>query len=165
MRVLIVPHVSSDALDLVRREDLDPLPETIERIKTHLNQRRLVGTRLVVEPPAYRGITVVVTIALLPGFSREQAKNDVLRALNGLLHPLKGGPDGTGWPIGRAVQVHEVTAALARIPGVNMAEKVTVQLFPVDPSTGQRSREPVDVISLARNELVYTYGRHSVRVM
>ena len=165
VRVLIVPHVSSDALDLVRREDLDPLPETIQRIKTHLNQRRLVGTRLVVEPPAYRGITVVVTIALLPGFPREQAKNDVLRALNGLLHPLKGGPDGTGWPIGRAVQVHEVTAALARIPGVNMAEKVTVQLFPVDPSTGQRSREPVDVIPLARNELVYTYGRHSVRVM
>ena len=164
VRVLIVPHVSSDALDLVRREDLDPLPETIQRIKAHLNQRRLVGTRLVVEPPAYRGITVVVTISLLPGFPREQAKNDVLRALNGLLHPLKGGPDGTGWPIGRAVQVHEVTAALARIPGVNMAEKVTVQLFPVDPSTGQRSREPLDVIPLARNELVYTYGRHSVRV-
>jgi predicted phage baseplate assembly protein len=165
VRVLIVPHVSSDALDLVRREDLDPLPETIQRIKNHLNQRRLIGTRLVVEPPAYRGITVVVTIALLPGFPREQARNDVLRALNGLLHPLKGGPDGTGWPIGRAVQVHEVTAALARIPGVNMAEKVTVQLFYVDPSTGQRSREPVDVIPLARNELVYAYGRHSVRVM
>jgi predicted phage baseplate assembly protein len=165
VRVLIVPHVSSDALKLVRREDLDPLPETIQRIKTHLNQRRLVGTRLVVEPPVYRGITVVVKIALLPGFPREQAKNDVLRALNGLLHPLEGGPDGTGWPIGRAVQVHEVTAALARISGVNMAEKVTVQLFPVDPSTGQRSREPVDVIPLARNELVYTYGRHSVRVM
>lgn len=165
VRVLIVPHVSSDALDMVRREDLDPQPETIQRIKNHLNQRRLVGTRLVVEPPAYRGITVVVTMVLLPGFQREQAKNDVLRALNGLLHPLKGGPDGAGWPIGRAVQVHEVTAALARIPGVNMAEKVTVQLFHVDPSTGQRSREPVDVIPLARNELVYTYGRHSVRVM
>ena len=54
VRVLIVPHVSSDALELVRREDLDPLPETIQRIKTHLNQRRLVGTRLVVEPPAYQ---------------------------------------------------------------------------------------------------------------
>ena len=55
VRVLIVPHVSSDALDLVRREDLDPLPETVERIAAHLDQRRLVGTRLVVEPPAYSG--------------------------------------------------------------------------------------------------------------
>jgi predicted phage baseplate assembly protein len=165
VRMLIVPHVSSDALELVRREDLDPLADTIQRIKAHLNERRLVGTRLVIEPPAYRGVTVVVTVSLLPGFPREQVKNDVVRALNRLLHPLKGGPDGSGWPIGRAVQVHEVTAALAWIPGVDMAEKVSVQLFPVDPSTGERAREPVDVIALARNELVYSFGRHSVRVL
>lgn len=165
VRVLIVPHVSSDAMDMVRREDLDPLPETIQRIKTHLNQRRLVGTRVVVEPPVYRGITVVVGVGLLPGFQREQVRTDVVRVLNGLLHPLKGGSDGTGWPIGRAVQVHEVTAALAHIHGVNMAEKVTVQMFPVDPSTGERAREPADVVRLARNELVYSFGRHSVRVL
>lgn len=165
VRVLIVPHVASDAMDLVRREDLDPLPDTITRIKNHLNQRRLVGTRLVIEPPRYRGITVVVTLAVLPGHSRDQVKSDVTRALNGLLHPLAGGPDGTGWPIGRAVQVHEVTAALARIAGVDMAGKVGVQLFGVDPSSGQRSREPVEVIPLARNELAYSFGRHSVRVV
>jgi predicted phage baseplate assembly protein len=165
VRVLVVPHVSSDPMDLVRREDLDPLPETIQRIKTHLNQRRIVGTRLVVEPPAYRGVTVVVTLTALPGFSAQQVRTDVQRALNRLLHPLQGGPEGTGWPIGRAVQVHEVMAALAPIAGVNVAEKVSVQLFPVDPITGRRPPEGVDVIPLARNELIYTFGRHSVRVV
>ncbi|BBX36485.1 hypothetical protein MMAG44476_05367 [Mycolicibacterium mageritense DSM 44476 = CIP 104973] len=164
VRVLIVPHVASDAMNLVRREDLDPEPETIQRIKNHLNQRRLVGTRLIVERPSYRGVTVVVTLSVLPEYSREHVKTDVQRALNSLLHPLTGGPDGAGWPIGRAVQVHEVTAALAHIPGVDMARKVTVQLFGVDPATGRRSNEPADVIPLARNELAYSFGRHSVRV-
>lgn len=165
VRVLVVPHVAGDAMDLVRREDLTPLPETIQRIKNHLNERRLAGTRLVVEPPNYRGVTVVATLGVLPGHSREQVKNDVVLALNRLLHPLTGGPDGVGWPLGRAVQVHEVTAALARIPGVDMARKVTVQLFGVDPATGRRSTEPVEVIPLARNELAYSFGRHSVRVV
>lgn len=163
VRVLIVPHVSSDLMNMVRREDLDPLPDTIQRIKTHLNQRRLIGTRLVVEPPVYRGVTVVVTLSALPGFGVEKLRQDVQLALNRLLHPLTGGPAGTGWPIARAVQVHEVTAALAPIPGVDMARKVTVQLFAVDPATGRRG-ESADVIPLARNELVYSFGRHSVRV-
>lgn len=165
VRVLVVPHVASDAMDLVRREDLIPRPETIQRIKKHLDERRLAGTRLIVEPPNYRGVTVVVTLAVLTGYARDQVKTDVLQALNALLHPLKGGPDGQGWPVGRAVQVHEVTAALAHIPGVDMARKVTVQLFGVDPATGKRSTEPVEVIPLSRNELAYSFGRHSVRVV
>jgi predicted phage baseplate assembly protein len=163
VRVLIVPHVSSDALERVRREDLDPLPETVERIGRHLDQRRLVGTRVVVEPPAYQWVTVVVSLTALPGFPKDQVFNDALRALNRLLHPLVGGPDGTGWPIARAVQMHEVAAALAWIPGVDMAGEVKVRLFPADPSTGERG-QPADRIPLARNGLVYSY-RHQVRVM
>ena len=162
VRVLIVPHVSSDALERVRREDLDPLPETVERIAAHLDQRRLVGTRVVIEPPAYQWLTVVVGVTALPGYPRDQVYEDVQRALNRLLHPLKGGPDHTGWPVARAVQLHEVAAALAPVPGVNMAEEVTVRLFPADPSTGERG-QPVDRVPLARNALVYSY-RHQVRV-
>ena len=86
-------------------------------------------------------------------------------ALNRLLNPLIGGPNGTGWPIGLAVQVHQIAAALAWIPGVNMAQRVDVQLFAVDPRTDQRSRQPVDVIPLARNEIIYSFGRHSVRIV
>lgn len=165
VRLLIVPHVSSDALDAVRREDLDPLPDTIGRIKTYLDHRRLIGTRLVVEPPAYRGVTVVATLSACPGHSRTAVAEGVQRALNRLLHPLCGGPEGSGWPIGRAVQAQELTAALAGVAGVDMAEKITVQLFAVDGATGERNREPVEVIRLARNELVYPFRRHSVRVV
>ena len=68
----------------------------------------------------------------------DQVHDDVLRAVYGLFDPLTGGPDGTGWPFGRSVQSHEVHAALARIPGVDMAQEVSVALFPADADTGRR---------------------------
>ena len=165
VRVLIVPHVASDSMNLIRRIDLDPQPETVQRVKKHLNERRIVGTRLIVEPPRYRGITVVVTLSILPGHARDAVRSAVQQSLNSLLHPLTGGPGGTGWPIGRAVTVPEVTAALAPVAGVDMSSKISVQLFGDDPVTGRRVDTPVDVIPLARNELAYSFGRHSVRVV
>lgn len=164
VRVLVVPHVSDDEWGQVRREDLDPRPDTVERIRAYLDQRRLVGTRLIVGPPSYVGVTVVVTLTALPEFGSEDVRTDVIRALNGLLHPLRGGSDGTGWPIGRALGTHEITAALARVPSVDMGGEITVQLFGVDPTTGERRSQPVGRIPLARNQLLYSFGRHSVRV-
>ena len=56
VRVLIVPHVSSDALERVRREASDPLPETVQRITAHLDQRRLIRTRVVMGLPSTTGL-------------------------------------------------------------------------------------------------------------
>lgn len=163
VRLLVVPNVSSDALDAVRREDLNPQQETLERIAAYLGQRRLAGTRVVIRPPSYQWLTVVVRLAALPGYRHEQLEEDARRALNRLLHPLKGGRDGTGWPVGRAVQVHEVTAALAWLPGVDMSEQVTLKLFPADPATGERA-QAVDRLPLAPDALVYSY-RHQVKAV
>ena len=102
-------------------------------------------------------------ITALPGFPRDQVHDDVLRALNRPAASAEGwSRTAHGWPIGRAVQLHEVAAALARIPGVDMAEEVTVQLFPADPSTGERS-QAVDGSPWRAMSLSTTY-RHSVRV-
>jgi hypothetical protein len=134
----------------------------LERITDSLEQRRLVGTRLLVAPPSYIGLTVVVDVAAREMFDRGEVHDDVLAALYGLYDPLTGGPDGTGWPFGRSVLPHEVHAALARLPGVDMAQEVTVTLFPADADTGQRSA-PVERLDLPPTALVYSY-EHQVRV-
>lgn len=161
VRVLIVPNVSSDALWDVRREDLIPSEDTRTRIAAHLDERRLAGTRVVVKPPAYQALTVVAELSALPAYRSDQLKADVQRALNRVLHPLVGGPDGTGWPIGRPVQRHELTAALAWIPGVDMSREVSLKLYPAD-ADGTRGAE-VDRLVLAPNALVYSL-RHKVIV-
>ena len=80
----------------------------------------------------------MVSLRSRPQFDPGEVRTEVLRALYRLYHPLFGGPDGTGWPFGRSIQSHEVHAALARIPGVDMSREVKVQIFPAEPYTGQR---------------------------
>jgi predicted phage baseplate assembly protein len=162
IRILVVPHVSADPIGRIRRDDLIPPEGTLERITRTLDERRLVGTRLLVAPAEYVGLTAVVDVSARSRFEPEEVKEDVLKALYDLLHPLTGGPDGTGWPFGRSVQSHEVHAALARISGVDMAQEINVSLFPADPVTGRRSA-PVQRLDLPATALVYSY-EHQVRV-
>ena len=162
VRVLVVPHVVADRLGRLRRVDLAPEEASLRRIAARLEERRLVGTRVMVAPPAYVGLTVVVDLHARAQYDADEVHDDVLRAIYGLLDPLHGGPDGDGWTFGRSVQTHEVHAALARIHGVDMAEEVAVTLFPADPETGRR-QHPVERLDLPAHGLVFSY-EHQVRV-
>lgn len=162
VRVLVVPQVASDELGRIDRADLDPPDVTLQRIANSLEARRLVGTRLLVQPPDYAWLTAVVSLSCRPLFDPGEVRAEVLRALYRLYHPLVGGPDGTGWPFGRSAQAHEVHAALARIPGVDMAREVSVALFPAEPVTGRRGTA-TQRIDLDPTELVYSF-EHQVRV-
>ncbi len=162
VRVLVVPAVAGDEVGRIRREDLQPLPESLSRISAYLDERRLVGTRMVIEPPEYQWITAVISVRARARYRGEDVRKEVLAAVYRLFDPLLGGPEGNGWPLGRSVQAHEVNAALARIPGVDMAEEVSVQLFPADPATGRRGAA-VQRLPLPPTALVFSY-EHQVRV-
>jgi len=162
VRLLVVPHVASDDVGRIQIEDLNPPTATLERISNSLDRQRLVGTRLLVQPPDYVWVTAVVNLRSRPQYDPGEVRTEVLRALYQLYHPLYGGPDGTGWPFGRSIQSHEVHAALARIPGVDMSREVKVQIFPAEPYTGQRGAA-VTRLDLPETALVYSY-EHQVRV-
>ena len=164
VRVLVIPHLPENPLGRVERRELDPPMETLARIAAHLDERRLVGTRLVVEPPSYRQLTVVVSAFARPGLVPQDVRDDVLRELNRLFHPLHGGLEGAGWPLGRAVQVQEVAVALAAVPGVDMTRELSVQLFP---DTAGRAagagNSRVERFELGPTELIFSF-EHQVRV-
>jgi predicted phage baseplate assembly protein len=164
VRLLLVPHLPPDPAEPLERALLDPSLETLARVTAFLDERRLIGTRLVVEPPSYRWLTVVVSAHARSGFRADDVRDEVLAAIYRLFHPIVGGPDGTGWPFGRPVQQHEVAAMLARLIGVDMSRELSVQLFPSDAGgvTG-RHGERVERLDLSPTELVYSY-QHQVRV-
>jgi predicted phage baseplate assembly protein len=162
VRVLVVPHLASNDIGRIEWEDLDPPDQILDRIYNYLDERRLVGTRVLVQPPVYLWLTAVVSLNCRPRFNPAEVRTDVLRALYRLYHPLKGGPDGDGWPFGRSVQSHEVHAALARIAGVDMSREVRVALFPAEAGSGRRSAA-VERMDLPPTGLVYSYD-HQVRV-
>ncbi|MGB3256773.1 MAG: putative baseplate assembly protein [Ornithinimicrobium sp.] len=162
IRLLVVPHVASDEVGRVRRTALDPPEATLARISERLDERRLVGTRLAVVPPEYVWLTAVVSLSARPREDRDAVQTDVLRALYRHFHPLIGGPHGNGWPFGRAVQAHEVNAALAGVQGVDMSQEVSVALFPAEADTGRR-QAAVASVEIPATALIYSY-EHQVRV-
>lgn len=158
-RVLVVPNAVADTEDQLHFEQLIPSEQLLATVAGRLDEHRLLGTRMVVEPPFYQGITVVARMrASEPDLN--QVNRDALRALYGYLNPLRGGIDGIGWSFGRPVQVGEVFAVLQRVPGVRLIDEL--RLFPADPITGQRGT-PADRIDLADHALVFSH-QHQVLV-
>lgn len=162
VRLLVVPHLPSDDLGRIEHGHLEPPADTLAQIRDRLDACRLVGTRLLVSPPEYVGVTVVVSARARPQHDPEEVRLSVLRALYGHFHPLTGGADGTGWPFGRSVRAPEVYAALAKVPGLDLARDLSVTLFPADPTTGRRENV-VQQVDLGPTALVYSFD-HQVRV-
>ncbi|MBN0047615.1 putative baseplate assembly protein [Streptomyces actuosus] len=159
VRVLVVPDAVADEGDRLRFEQLIPSDQVLAAITASLDERRLIGTRLVVEPPFYQGVTVVARLAAPPG-DTDRVRDAALTALFRYLDPLRGGPDGTGWPFGRAVQYGEVFGVLQRATGDALVEEI--RLFAADPVTGRRGA-PADRIDVDPGALVFSY-RHQVVV-
>jgi predicted phage baseplate assembly protein len=161
VRLLVVPRVVTDGVGRIAFDDLrNPPPELLRRISDHLDRRRLVGTRLVVEPPFYQGVTVVARVSAASDARADRVQDTALKALYAYLSPQDGGPDGKGWPFGRAVRAFDVSAVLAGVPG--LAEVEDLLLFPADPTSGGRGA-PVARIDLPPGALVHSY-QHQVRV-
>ncbi|AIR98921.1 putative baseplate assembly protein [Streptomyces glaucescens] len=160
VRVLVVPDaVADEGDDRLRFEQLIPSDQVLEAITASLDERRLIGTRVVVEPPVYQGVTVVARLSAAPA-DTDRVREAALAALFRHLNPLHGGPDGTGWPFGRPVQYGELFGVLQQATGNALVEEI--RLFPADPITGRRGT-PTDRIDLDPGALVFSY-QHQVVV-
>jgi predicted phage baseplate assembly protein len=159
VRVLVVP-AAQIVHGQVRFEDLVPPTTSLEAIREHLDRARLIGTRVTIEPPLYRGVTVVAMLRARPRADVDRIRSDALERLSSYLNPLVGGPDGTGWPWGRPVQSGDAFAVLQGVPGVDVVEDV--RLFGANPVTGERG-PAVARLELEPDSLVVSY-EHQVRV-
>lgn len=160
VRVLVVPAAASER-GRVNLEDLIPSEELMERIADRLDRSRVAGVRVLLEPPRYRGVTVVARLVSKPRAVAQQVREDAEDALYRLLCPLPGeGPDGAGWPFGKPVQPGELYAALQRVRGVELVEDL--RMFGADPVTGKRGSE-VKRLDLDKHSLVFSF-EHQVLV-
>jgi predicted phage baseplate assembly protein len=160
IRVLVVPSVAAGEFGQIRFEQLVPDPEVLQRIAGYLDARRTVGARVSVEPPRYQGITVVARVRARPRFVPDELRQECLTALFNYFHPVIGGPDGDGWPFGRAIHVGDVYAVLQRLPGVAVIDDA--RLFAADPVTGERG-QAVQRLDIDPEALVFSY-EHQVLV-
>jgi predicted phage baseplate assembly protein len=159
VRVLVVPDVP-DPGGRIPLGRLRPPEVARERVLSLLDERRVVGVRVSVEPPSYVGVRVDARIRHRPDADPDRLEQDALAALYAYFNPLTGGPDRAGWPFGRPVQVGEVYAVLARVPGVDFVDEAV--LCRANPVTEEIS-EPQDRIELEPTHLVFSV-EHQVYV-
>ena len=160
VKVLVVPAAATDNWR-VRFVDLVPPEDLLARLADRLEQVRLIGTQVLVEPPRYRGVTVVARLIARPRVNVTRVRADALNDLYRFLNPLAGGgPARTGWPFGRSVRTGDVYSVLQQVRGVESVEDV--RLFTANPVTGERGDE-ADRIDLEANSLVFSF-EHQVRV-
>ncbi len=135
VRVLVVPRVDIPPERLLL-DDL-ALPDDLMRaVSEYLEARRILTTTVEITTPFYQGLTVVARVRGTAGADPELIRDRLLDALYTYINPITGGPEGTGWPFGRELNVGEVFALLAGIEGVLGVEEV--RLFLADLRTGDR---------------------------
>ncbi|UOZ05634.1 putative baseplate assembly protein [Amycolatopsis sp. WQ 127309] len=159
VKVMVVPAASATGHRL-EFADLVPAEDTLRRVADRLEEMRLVGTRVLVEPPRYRGITVVARLVARTRLDTEEIRRRALDELYAFLNPLTGGPERTGWPFSRRVVRGELFALLQSVQGVDVVEDVRV--YGANPVTGERGSE-ADRVPVGAGGLVFSFD-HQVRV-
>ncbi len=114
--VLVVPDAPVGA----RRPA--PSPAVVTALAAFLEPRRLLTTQNHVVAASYVKIGVKVRVYLRDDAQIELTRARVQAVLRDTFDPLRGGPGGAGWPLGRNVYSSELLAALDAVTGVDFVE-------------------------------------------
>jgi hypothetical protein len=109
--VVVVPSLPADRPS--------PSAGLIRVVASRLEQRRTIGTRVVVAGPSYLEVAIRASVKAFDGTDKARLSRGVSDALDAYFHPLHGGPDGTGWPLGRDVFRAEVMQVIDETAGVD----------------------------------------------
>ncbi|MDY6892467.1 MAG: putative baseplate assembly protein [Chloroflexota bacterium] len=159
VRLMLVPVVSK-AEQLIPKEELELTRQIREEVEAYLDERRLLGTRLEIVTPKYVPVAVEAKIRGRQGTDFRCVADEIERALYRYINPLVGGSEGNGWPFGRGISLSEVYAAIHGMGNFDFIENVN--LYPVDPVTGERQGATTQ-ISVTLDSLICSH-KHEITV-
>ena len=98
----------------------NPIPggTTLAIVCAELNLHRLLTSEVYIVAPTYHVVLIEAIIVVQPNADLSEVKNNVEKALTTFFHPLKGGPDGTGWPFGGTIFYSDVYRVILQVQGV-----------------------------------------------
>jgi predicted phage baseplate assembly protein len=98
-----------------------PVPDRyfLKAVCDYVEPRRLLTTEAHVCAPNYVDLSVSIGFDALPGRDIAVVRNGIQSIIRDFLSPLTGGPDRTGWPLGKSVTDRELLARAARADGLS----------------------------------------------
>ncbi len=97
-----------------------------EEVKEYLGAKKLITTRVHVVSPFYKDVFLKVWISLKQNKNEVQTIQMATNRINEYFHPITGGPDGTGWPLGRNVYRSELYHLLEGIADIDHIAEIWI---------------------------------------
>jgi predicted phage baseplate assembly protein len=116
-------------------------------VASYLQHKRVIGTRVVVVGPDYLEVSVHAKVKAFARVGRANLQQKIVTALNSFLHPLTGGPQGTGWPLGRDLYRSEVMQLIDQIVGVDNVVLLELLAGGCGPQCGNICLGPTSLIA------------------
>jgi predicted phage baseplate assembly protein len=130
-----------------------PSPGLLNAVSAYLNPRHVIGTSTVVTGPQYLEVGVVAEVKSFPGQSKVAITGAVGDALRAFFDPLRGGPEGGGWPLGRDVYISEVVEVIAAVPGVDHVLNLQLVVPGCEPQCGNLCLSPLALTVSGTHEI------------
>jgi hypothetical protein len=132
-----------------------PSAGLLAAVKSFLDRRRIVCTRLEIVGPQYVQVTVTASVQTQTGANLARVSGNIIQMLNSFLDPREGGPDGLGWPFGREVSRSEILGVIRNVPGVEYVSSLTL--------TADSGASQCGNLTLCRTAIA-TPGNHQITV-
>lgn len=113
LRLIVIPRQGRDPLE----QRLLPGEELLARVRRQLEAKRPLNVKLEVQAPRYVSFSVRVSL-YLRGRLSPGTEEDLQQRLRRHLHPLTGGENGQGWPLGAPVRRSALFQVLSGSPQV-----------------------------------------------
>ena len=126
--VMILPYLP--------KERPEPTRGLLRLVARRLDPLRVPGSRFEVTGPLYREVVAQVSVRTDSRERPADVASRVVAAIRAFLHPLTGGPDERGWPIGRDVYRTELLQAIVASPGVISVSALSLAIDGGDPICG-----------------------------
>jgi hypothetical protein len=122
-------------------------------VAAYLHHRRILGTRVEVVGPTYLEVIVRARVRAYPGVSKSSLQQQVVAALNDFLDPLRGGPERTGWPLGRDVYRTEILQVIDEVSGVDHVLALELITDGCEPQCGNVCLAPTWLVAAGQHDI------------
>jgi len=125
VRLIVIPNLPRPPEEPIADIDLQVPPALQEQVARVLDERRAIGTRWqLLAPQDYvHRFTLEVGAVCIPTtaapYEGPIVVERAVRALYAYFHPVTGGPNGRGFPVGEGISQGAIAAALHGVPGIS----------------------------------------------
>jgi predicted phage baseplate assembly protein len=143
-------------------DELMPEKEMLGQVRAYLEERRVLGTSVDVQPVRLRGVQVAVDARVDRFADPLGVERDIRRALYRYLNPFGGSlaGDAEGWDFGRAVTDGDLRAVVHAVPRVSRI--LLLRIYEIDPARRDVPPRPAGTTVVIGPDELACSGTHAV---